>query len=105
MCNVLHNGAVHLFRSEKVCNVLYVCESEVSEMKVCLHRCTMRKAHQELFNGTVEQLCPVIFLSENTELTSEFAVWCFSALPRSDRDVLVQHEAFGLPKPGRVPGA
>ena len=33
-----------------------------------LYRCTMWKAHQWIFTGTVEQLCLVTFLSEITEL-------------------------------------
>ena len=46
----------------------FVCESEMSGMTVCLYRCTTWKAHQELFNGTVEHLCPTTLWSEITEL-------------------------------------
>ena len=35
----------------------FVCESEMSEMKVRMYRCTMWKAQQGLFNGTAELLC------------------------------------------------
>ena len=43
----------------------FVCESEMSEMKACLCRCTMWKAHQVLLNGKVEHLCPTIFQLTN----------------------------------------
>ena len=46
----------------------FVCEPEKSEMEVCLCRCMMWKAHHEMFNGTVEQLCPIAFLSKVTGL-------------------------------------
>ena len=49
----------------------FVCEDEMSDMKAWLYRCTAWKAHQGLFNGTVEQLCPITFLSEFTVLTCE----------------------------------
>ena len=54
--NLLHNSVVHLFAFREVCVMSFVCESEKSEMKVCLHRCTLWKAHQGIFNDTVEQL-------------------------------------------------
>ena len=48
--------------------VSFVCEAEQSAVKGCLYRCTMWKAKRCLLNGTVEQLCPITFLSEITEL-------------------------------------
>ena len=58
MYNLVHNGVVHPFTEREVCDVLRV------------HRCTTWKVHTGL-NGTVEQQCPVTFLSVITELTSE----------------------------------
>ena len=49
----------------------FVCDSEMCEMKVRMYRCTMWKSHQGFFNGTVELLCPITFLSEFTELKFE----------------------------------
>ena len=42
-----------------------VCEAEMREMKVCLHRCTKWKAHQDVFKGRVQQLCPITFRLTN----------------------------------------
>ena len=55
------------FRFERKCVMAFACEAEMSEMKACLHRCALWKAHQGLLNGTVEQLCPISFLSELTD--------------------------------------
>ena len=66
-------------------------------------RCTMWKAHHGVFNSTVELLCLITFLSEFAELKSELK--CAAEVEsRSDCEVLVQHHAFGHPKPRRVPG-
>ena len=64
MCNLLRNSGEHLFTLPKSL-VSSLCESEMSEMKVRVCRCTMWKAHQRLFNDTVEQLCPITDVSEN----------------------------------------
>ena len=48
MCNWLHKRFVHHVTQRK-CVMSFVCESEMSQMKVCLYRCTMWKAHQWLF--------------------------------------------------------
>ena len=73
MCNVLHNGVVHKFTQREVCVMSFVCLSEMTEVTACLCRCTMWNAHQELSDGTVEQLCPIIFLSEISELKESAA--------------------------------
>ena len=40
----------------------FVCESDKSAMKVCVCTlCTMWKAHEGIFHGTVEKLCPIFF--------------------------------------------
>ena len=50
------------------CVMSFVCESEKSEMKVCLSRRTIRKAHLSLFNGTVDPPGPVTFRHKCREI-------------------------------------
>ena len=65
MCNALRNSVVHPLSESKGYVMSFVCEAEKSKKKVCLYRCTMWKAHQGLFNGTVEQLGPITFRLTN----------------------------------------
>ena len=89
------------------CVVTFVCEFEMSEINLCLYRCTMWKAHQWLSNGTVEQPCPMLrrlrrwdknacqcAMHESAGKRASGMVFIYTS--RSDREVLVQH-AFGLP--------
>ena len=75
-CATCCTTELYIFSPKEKSVMSIVCESEVSETKACLYRCTMWKAHQELFNGTVHQLCPISFLSEITDRTSELQIEC-----------------------------
>ena len=60
-------------------------------------RCTPWKAHQGVFNGTVELLCLIIFLSVFTEQKSELK--CAAEVEsRSDGEVLVSTSRFRSPE-------
>ena len=65
---------LYIFAHQEKCVMSFVRECEMSEMKACPYRPTMRKEHQDLLHDTVRQQCPTTFLSEITELTFEFSI-------------------------------
>ena len=74
----------HLVTQNEVCSVISVRIRD--ERDEGLHRCTMWKAHQALFNGTVEPMCPLTFPSDeldsaglNLTCAAEMEVICTSA--------------------------
>ena len=67
MSNLFHSSVAHFFALEPVMS--FACESAKNNMKVCVCTCCMMwKAHRGTFNGVVEQLCPITFLSKIVRL-------------------------------------
>ena len=76
MCNLLPDIGEYLFTLSKYL-VSSLRESEMSDMKVRVCRCTIAQCMNALKNMR--------------------AVRCLSTPARSDRELLVHHQAFGLP--------
>ena len=74
---------LYIFSPKEKCVRSFVCESEMREMKACLHRCTTWTAHNVLFqwHGRTT-VSDITFLSEIIELTSGLYI----VLRRCDRN-------------------
>ena len=115
LCSMLTNSGEHLFTPSKYLEY-FLCKSEMNDMKVRVCRCTVWKAHQGIFNGKVGHLCPetkkLCCGDKRNSCHCECAVHecaekhafgeVFICNSHQDREVLVHHHAFGLPKPPRV---